>query len=230
MRRRTSGPVVQEQMTRCIRLPAEQLTGPDRTFVRVTFTRIREQLSSFRTSATNVVSATGGVALGAASNFLGGLVAAAFAEPDGDPGDGFRAGASGAGGRRGTGSGGGRGQGSTRSARADHDRVRVSASTEPRVEERDGRVVVVQRFSVDGPGTVELTAQLSVATPDGREDDAPADAARPTVRSWLTPDGEVDDNRCTVTPPTEVELVIVPVPDTVTDIAVVGIAVAEQVS
>jgi hypothetical protein len=207
----------------------EQLTGSHKTFVRVTFTRIREQLSSFRTSATNVVTATGGVALGAASNFLGGLVAAAFAEPEGGSVGGSRAGESGAGGRGGIGSGA-RGQGSGRSVRAGNDRVRVSVSSEPQVEERDGIVVVVQRFSVGGLGRVELEARLSVATSDGREDDAPADAARPTVRSWLTPDSEIHDDRCSVTAPTEVELVIVPVPDTVTDIAVVGVSLAEQAS
>jgi hypothetical protein len=209
----------------------EQLTGHDKTFVRVTFTRIREQLSSFRAPAANAVTSTGGVALGAAANFLGGLVAAAFAEPEKSwEGDGpdarGRAGvrASGAGGAYGSGAGGGR---STPTGR---ERIRVSPVANPRVEDQDGRVVVVQRFSVAGSGPIELAARLSVATWDGREDEAPAGAAVPTVRSWLTPDGEVNDERCVVTAPAEVDLVVVPVPDTVTDIAVVGTAAAEDVA
>lgn len=205
----------------------EQLTGHAKTFVKVTFTRIREQLSVFRTPATTAIATTSGVALGAASNFLGGLVAAAFAtEPDGSDvsGNGEAVGVGGRGAARGA-SGTGR---AGRSSPAPRDRVRVGAVGEPRVEERDGDVVVVQRFAVTGPGPVRLNARLAVATWEGREDDAPAGAAHPAVRCWVTSTGVEHAEVCIVDSPSEVDLVVDPVPDTVTDIAVVGFTVGED--
>src|SRR3954468_6062588 len=62
---------------------SEQLTGHEKTFVRTTFTRLREQLAVFRAPVQSAVSTTSRTALGAVSNYLGGLVAAAFAAPDG---------------------------------------------------------------------------------------------------------------------------------------------------
>ena len=201
----------------------QQLTGHDRTFVKVTFTRLREQLAVFRAPVATKPATATGVALGAASNFLGGLVAAAFAEPD-------RAGPTGSngngrhpGGRTGgssNGAGGAPTGGDVRPTPSPRDRVRVVALTEPEVQERDGAVVLVARYAVTGPGPVRLEARLSVATWDGREDDPPAGADRPRVRSWTTTQGTVYDDRCTMTTPDEVELVVIPVPDTATDIAV----------
>ncbi|USC17299.1 MULTISPECIES: hypothetical protein [Rhodococcus] len=205
----------------------EQLTGHSKTFVKVTFTRIREQLSAFRTSVTTTTASTSGVALGAASNFLGGLVAAAFAtESDGSDagGDGDAVMGSGRGVAGGV-SGAGR---AGRSSPNPRDRVRVGAVGEPRVEERDGDVVVVQRFAVTGPAPVRLNARLAVATWEGREGEAPAGAAVPTVRCWVTPAGVEQTEACMVDSPCEVDLVVDPVPDTVTDIAVVGSTVGED--
>src|SRR3954451_19630927 len=68
----------------------EQLTGHARTFVRVTCTRLREQLAAFRAAVAGAVSTTSTAALGAASSFLGGLVAAAFAAPQGNDSRGAR--------------------------------------------------------------------------------------------------------------------------------------------
>jgi len=201
----------------------EQLTGHARTFVRVTFTRLREQLAGFRAAASSTVATSSGVPLGAASNFLGGLVAAAFAEP-GDS----EAGSAG-GGRGGGGFGGGGYGGGGRAARPSphpRERVRVAPQGEPRVEDRDGAVVVVQRYAISGPGPVRLDARLAVATWEGREEEAPAGAPRPTVRYWVTPSGERPGDTCVVESPSEVELVVDPVPDTVTDIGVVGTTVA----
>jgi hypothetical protein len=104
----------------------------------------------------------------------------------------------------------------------------VAPVGEPRVEDRAGEVVVVQRFAVSGPGPVRLDARLSVATWEGREAEAPAGAARPTVRFWVTPTGEERDDSCVVDSPAEVDLVIDPVLDTVTDIGVVGATVGED--
>ncbi|MDI9909620.1 hypothetical protein [Rhodococcus sp. IEGM 1406] len=202
----------------------EQLTGHAKTFVKVTFTRIREQLSAFRTPAPTTTATSSGVALGAASNFLGGLVAAAFAEADGlaagDDGDST-------GGDRGGGDSSGTGRGG-RSSSNPRDRVRVGAVGDPRVEERDGDVVVVQKFAVTGPGPVRLSARLAVATWEGREDDAPAGAAQPAVRCWVTSAGVERAEACIVDSPSEVDLVVDPVLDTVTDIAVVGSTIGED--
>jgi hypothetical protein len=200
----------------------EQLTGDARTFVRTTFRRITEQLTKFRPIAVTTREAgAGGFALGAASNFLGGIVAAAFARstddgPDGGAG-GRAPGQRGGGDDEGEGAGGGKGGGTT------SQRVRVTALAAARAEERDGRVVVVQRFTVTGSGPVRLEARIAVGIGGGREDDAPAGAAQPAVESWTSSDGTVHRTAsCDIAAPTEVELVVVPVADTLTDIAVVG--------
>lgn len=200
----------------------DQLTGNDQTFVRTTFTRIRERLSIFRAPITNTTSTATGIALGAASNFLGGLMAAAFAEPDesspvGGP-------STRTGGRGGSGSASLRPEASRSDTPA--DKVRVVAVDAPRVEEQDGTAVVVQRFAVSGPELVSIEARLSVATADGREEDAPVGAVRPQVRFWRTPDGEVGTDGCTVRTPVEVELVVTPVTDTITEIDVMATAAA----
>ncbi|WP_339122671.1 hypothetical protein [Pseudonocardia sp. D17] len=200
----------------------EQLTGHAKTFVRVTFTRLREQLSAFRAPAATATTTSSGVALGAASNFLGGLVAAAFAEPD-SPATGGGSG----GGRGGVGGSAGGGR-PGRPSPVPRERVRVAAVGEPRVEDRDGSVVVAQRFAVSGPGPIRLDARLAVATWEGREEEAPAGAPRPRVRCWVTPTGERRGDVCVVDSPAEVDLLVDPVPDTVTDIGVVGATVGED--
>jgi hypothetical protein len=207
----------------------EQLTGHAKTFVRVTFTRIREQLSSFRAPAAASTAGSSGIALGAASNFLGGLVAAAFAEPEPLPSTGMPAN-SGPQNDGGTSDHQGGSNGAIRRTSSQtRGRVRIAAVTDPQVADQDGEVVVVQRFAVSGPGPVRLDARLSVATLDGREDEAPAGADRPRVRSWTTPSGEVHDDWCVVVTPAKVGLTVVPVPDTVTDIGIVGATVAGEV-
>ena len=208
----------------------DQLTGHDKTFVKVTFTRIRERLSAFRGPAA-AAATKGGVALGAASNFLGGLVAAAFAEPA-DPGP-ARPDRPGGGGdvtddSAGTNGAGGFGAQGTRHPTDGvdavgapvRDKVKITVLSEPRAEERGGSVVVVARYAVTGSGPVRVEARLSVATWDGHEDDPPAGAERPRVLAWTTPDGRDQDDPCILDAPIEVDLVVAPVPDTVTDVAV----------
>lgn len=201
----------------------EQLTGSARTFVRVTFTRLREQLSVFRAPVAATVSTASGVALGAASNFLGGLVAAAFSADETPPATaGGRSPKAGATGRPDEVSAG---AAIDRTGNADSrptDRARVSALFEPRVEERDGAIVLTARYAVTTPGPVRLDARLSVVTWDGREDEPPAGADRPRVLSWTTSKGTVADAWCSIDASDEVELVVVPVADTATDINVVA--------
>lgn len=201
----------------------EQLTGHDKTFIRTTFKRISDQLATFRHTTISTAGRTGGgVALGAASNFLGGIVAAAFVDPRTVPDstDGHGPGGSSGGADGGPGSGGG-----GRSPSGRGDRLRVVALDAPRVEERGGRVVLVQRLAVSGAGPARLSARLAVGVGDGREAEAPAGAGRPSVRVWITSDGEIPTDSCVVTTPSEVELVVQPVEDTITDIDVVATAV-----
>lgn len=204
----------------------EQLTGENKTFVRTTFKRISEQLAIFRPVTITTTGTDGSVALGAASNFLGGIVAAAFADPPPEP-EPDDHGATRGGGGRPPGGGGGGGTGGAGPA-AGPGKVRVTGLAGPRVEGRGGRVVIVQRFAVAGPGPVRLEARLAVVTGDGgREDESPAGAARPLVGAWITPAGEEHSESCVVATPSEVELVVLPVADTITDIGVVGTTVAE---
>lgn len=195
----------------------EQLTGSEQTFVRTTFRRIREQLIGYRTTALTATPNGNGAALGAASSFLGGIVAAVFAGPDAPVG-GSTSGppAAGAGGFGGSGAGGG-----SRPSPAPRDRVRASLASEPVVEERAGRVVLVQRVSVVGVGRALLEARLSIGLGErAREDDAPAASEQPRVLMWSTPSGEQLSETCPVEGPAEVDLVVLPATDTVTDIAV----------
>ncbi|WP_166531524.1 hypothetical protein [Blastococcus xanthinilyticus] len=204
----------------------EQLTGPDRTFVRVTFTRLREQLTVFRAPVQAAVSTRSRTALGAASSYLGGLVAAAFAAaPENSTASaGVRRsqGAATAGGTRPESSGA---VDDRRPAAA--GRARVTTLVEPHLEEIEGALVVVARYGIDALGSVRLEARLAVATWEGREDEPPAGAERPRVRHWSTPDGVVAGDSCTLVGPAEVDLVVTPVPDTATEIGLVATPATE---
>ncbi|MGY1858079.1 hypothetical protein [Modestobacter sp. SYSU DS0290] len=203
---------------------SEQLTGHERTFIRATFMRLREQLSVFRTPAQSVVSTTSRTALGAVSDYLGGLVAAAFVSPDdGRTGSTPNRPAGGSTPTTGSASAAGDAQAGNAGARpAPASRSRVTTLVEPHIEMRDGAVVLVARYGVTTPGPLQLTARLSIVTWEGREDDPPAGAARPRVREWHTTRGRTSDETCLVEGPTEVDLVVVPVPDTATDVTVLA--------
>ncbi|MGY1703559.1 hypothetical protein ACI79C_03220 [Geodermatophilus sp. SYSU D00697] len=207
----------------------EQLTGHARTFVRVTFTRLREQLAVFRAPVQGAVSTTSRAALGAASNYLGGLVAAAFAGSDGSGGSlavNGRPGASGTrtAGHRDGGSGTGGSDGTTSGP---SPRARVTVLSEPRIQESEGAIVLVARYGVAAEGPVRLEARLAIVTWEGREDDPPAGAARPRVVHWRTAQSTIAEEACTVDGPAEVELVVLPVPDTATDVSVVATSLTD---
>jgi hypothetical protein len=95
------------------------------------------------------------------------------------------------------------------------------------LEELDGEPVIVQRWAVEGPGPVALTARLTVMTIDGREDEPPVGAALPSVHSWRTSEGEFEAETCFVLPPAEVELRVRSVPDALVDVRVDGLLVDE---
>jgi hypothetical protein len=205
----------------------EQLTGTERTFVRVTFQRLREVLAVFRAPVQSAASTSSRTALGAVSNYLGGLVASAFASPADQP-------STGTGKRKSTGAGpsggetGGDPNGSGVGRPGTSSRTRIVTIVEPHVEDDAGSVVLVARYAVTAQGPVQLEARLSIATLEGREDDPPAGAARPRVKQWRNGDRVVDEDLCLVDGPAEVDLVVVPVPDTATDIVVVATVQAED--
>lgn len=193
----------------------EQLHGDDRTFVRTTFARIKERLAEFKRPDTTPETVSG-MPLGATSRFLGGLIAAAYAE-DAVPVNGGGS-ASGGTGRSADVLGAGR---SSRTAGA------LITSTQPFLEDINGEAVIVQRLTVSGSEPVILTARLTVMTVDGREDEPPVGAALPSVHSWWTPERRTDEDTCEVHPPAEVELRVRSVPDALVDVAVVGRPVEE---
>ncbi len=186
----------------------EQLSGREKTFVKTTFTRIKERLAPLKGVSIPAASQTS-LPLGAASSFLGGLVAAAFARPGESVGGSSTAQrGSGAGSVRGGGAGSGRSQ------------VRAALVGDPVVEELDGRVALVQEVRVAGEGRAELTCSLAVGTSVGREDEPPAGGLSPTVHSWRVPEWTVTGERCRVTAPATVHLVVRPIENTLTEISV----------
>ncbi|MGY1813288.1 hypothetical protein [Blastococcus sp. SYSU D00820] len=198
----------------------EQLTGPARTFVRVTFARLREQLAVFRAPVHAAVATRSRTALGAASNYLGGLVAAAFTDVAESPSPRAARRSPGAPGVA-TSEPGSSVTGAGRRP-APSSRTKVTTLVEPHLEEMDGALVVVARYGIDAVGPLLLEARLAVATWEGREDDPPAGAERPRVWQWHTTDGAVRTATCTVVGPTEVGLVVTPVPDTATEVGLVA--------
>ncbi|MGY1777099.1 hypothetical protein ACI8AV_14665 [Geodermatophilus sp. SYSU D00804] len=207
----------------------EQLTGHERTFVKVTFTRIREQLAVFRAPVQQALSTRSRATLGAASNYLGGLVAAAFSGVAGNGTSGstaIRPGGSrtaAAGSRDGADDSGRPSRGASGSS----GRARVTVLDEPHVEESDGGIVLAARYGVVDEGPVRLDARLSIAAWEGRENDPPAGAAQPRVLHWQAGRARFTGDTCTVDGPVEVDLVVLPVPDTATEMRVVATPVMD---
>jgi hypothetical protein len=192
----------------------EQLQGAEKTFIRTTFKRLKEQLEEFKRPEISP-SATTGVPLGAASSFLGGLIAAAYAEESASS--------------NGTATTGTGGRSTTADIGGKRTRTRgpVTSSTPPALEELNGEPIIVQRLTVEGAGPVALSARLTVMTIDGREDEPPVGAALPSVHSWRTSEGEFEVETCFVLPPAEVELRVRSVPDALVDVKVEGVLVEE---
>ena len=189
----------------------EQLTGQEKTFVKTTFARIRDKLAPLKGVVVPASSNQTTFPLGAASSFLGSLVAAAFASPGATGGSGRQSRNTTAGTAAGIPDSG------TRDARS---KVRAVSIGEPFVEELDGGVALVQELRIDGEGRTNLTCSLGVGTSAGREDDPPAGVLPPTLHSWRTPDGTTTSERCTVWAPGTVYIVVRPVEDTLTEITV----------
>jgi hypothetical protein len=196
----------------------QQLEDTERRFVKVTFTRLGEELRQFKQAAT-LPATRSGVPLGAAGNYLGSLIAAAYADQPVVAPVQMRMGQA-----RPAAVGSSIGYSEARGGAATPGvaRARISLSTEPRVDEINGAVMIVQEIRVAGDQSVELAARLLVATSDGREDEPPVGASQPRIHSWRTSVGTVETDTCTVQAPATVELWVRPAPDTMTDIHVDG--------
>ncbi|MDX3662883.1 hypothetical protein PV646_36765 [Streptomyces sp. ID05-26A] len=103
-------------------------------------------------------------------------------------------------------------------------RPKVQYVAEPYYETRDGHVVLVQEFRLPVPGTQQVSPQLSILLPGNgvRETDPPIGAARPEFFGWESERGLLDRTSDLVVSggPDIWRLLVVPAPDTVTEIGV----------
>ncbi|MEV0319082.1 hypothetical protein ACIBKX_06105 [Streptomyces sp. NPDC050658] len=216
------------------------MEGQGQTFVRTTFTRLKEAVDELLQLGGSTREGSANVALGAASARFSPLVGGAWgtggatdygtsstgratAAPDDDeelPERRARAGS-----RR-----GGRGTGSADTsppadgtARAPRPRVKYAGETT--YEERFGHSVLVQAFTLPAPMVQRVRVELAVALPGtgNRETDPPAGAAMPGLVGWEDPTGKLH-----TTPTFVIEggddtvwrAVVRPAPDTITEITV----------
>jgi hypothetical protein len=212
-----------------------QLEGHQRTFVRTTFVRIKERLTEFARPA-DIKSPSVQAPLGAASNFLGSLVAAATGsgaasaatttapggDPDGpgEPGaEGNRAGSNGADPTRAAGAGPSRAPAGGRAT--------VRLDGEPYFEEGVFGLLLVQNAVVVGSGRLVVRGTAGVTVADGtREQDPPEGSEEPTVIGWRIGSERTRGDVVTLENAVagqRLALLVRPVPDTITqvDVAVV---------
>jgi len=209
-----------------------QLEGQERTFVRTTFVRIKERLAEFARPAA-VRSESSRASLGAVSNFLGSLVAAASGsgaasallpgavlggDPDPSSGGGANGGPAAAGDATDdpeTGPSGSVGQ-----ARRGRPSIRLDG--EPYFEDTEVGLLLVQEMVVVGNGHLVVRGTAGITMADGsREQEPPEDSEEPVVIGWRAgPDedqGEVI-NLPNATAGMRLSLVVRPVPDTITQV------------
>ncbi|NMO53842.1 hypothetical protein HH310_21995 [Actinoplanes sp. TBRC 11911] len=223
-----------------------QLDGRGRTFVRTTFVRIKERLAEFARPAE--IKSTGTRApLGAVSNFLGSLVAAAAgfgaASPIVPPATSAerRAGAddvAGVGGawtHEGSATssypsvedGDALGRAASPPTASRRGRVSIRPDGEPYFEDSEIGLLLVQETVVVGSGHLIARATAGITVADGsREQDPPAGSDEPYVIGWRT--GAHEERGDTVNlidavAGQRLSVVVRPVPDTITqiDVAVV---------
>ncbi|WP_409057899.1 hypothetical protein [Streptomyces sp. SYP-A7185] len=219
----------------------QRLEGQDRTFVRTTFTRLKEAVDELLQLGGSAREGSANVALGAASARFSPLVGGAWgtggatdygtpstgrakAAPDDDEEP--SAARARAGSRR-----GGRAAHPAEAAHSDGDgtaralRPRVKYAGETAYEERFGHPVLVQAFTLPVALLQRVRVELAVALPGtgNRETDPPAGAAMPGLVGWEDAGGTLH-----TTPTFVIEggddtvwrAVVRPAPDTITEITV----------
>ncbi|MEU1015962.1 hypothetical protein [Streptomyces sp. NPDC005898] len=220
-----------------------RLEGHDRTFVRTTFTRLKEAVDELLQLGGGVREGSANVALGAASARFSPLVGGArgtggatdhggasstgraVAAPDDDeePSGSRHAGHTDS--RR-----KGRGSNASETLSPTDDTVRaprprVKYAGETTYEERFGHAVLVQAFTLPAPMLQRVRVDLAVALPGtgNRETDPPAGAAMPGLVGWEDPAGTLHASPTFVIEggdDTVWRAVVRPAPDTITEITV----------
>ncbi|MCU7722284.1 hypothetical protein ODJ79_00995 [Actinoplanes sp. KI2] len=221
-----------------------QLEGADRTFVRTTFVRIKERLAEFARPA-EVKSEGAPAPLGAVSNFLGSLVAAATGSGaasammpaslmGGDPipsnGEPGPSPADGAGAVEGP-------EGSDTAppiqGAAKRGRASIRLEGDPYFEDSEIGLLLVQDAVVVGNGPLVARGSAGITVADGsREQDPPGGSEEPVVIGWRIDthdeDGELI-NLADAAAGLRLSLVVRPVPDTITQIDVTVLRPEEAV-
>ncbi|MDJ1137340.1 hypothetical protein [Streptomyces iconiensis] len=225
----------------------QSLELPDSSFVRTTFTRIKESVEGLLELGGSARGGSAHVALGAASTRFSSLVGGAWgigagtdygtavgravAMPDDDtedaPAEGAAVGGTsdrhGAGTPRSLGEAGG--LPAPRPSNVAKHRPRVQYVGDTSFEERSGVAVLVQHFRLPAPVAQRVRVELAVALPGAgnRETDPPMGAPEPQLVGWEDPSGDLH------TTPTYVieggddavwRAVVLPAPDTITEITV----------
>ncbi|MFI7596621.1 hypothetical protein [Actinoplanes sp. NPDC049681] len=206
-----------------------QLDGHERTFVRTTFVRLKERLAEFARPA-EIRTENLRAPLGAASNFLGSLVAAAGGTgaapallpaqaPGGEPTDEPIIGS------RGAASEAGEPTSSAPAGVRTRGRAALRLEGEPYFDDVDSELLLLQGFSVIGTGPLSARGTADIVMADGtREQEPPESAERPRVVGWRNGGATTDGDLLTLadaTPGTRVTLMIRAVVDTVTQVGVV---------
>jgi hypothetical protein len=228
------------------------LSGRDRTFVRTTFTRIRDRVDGLLSLGGLARAGSAEIALGAASTMFSGLVGGAqgtggatdYATPT-DMGAASAAGEADHGGAapdfdpdrsraeqddHGRPDHHGSSRGGSDLPAPSAGRPRVEYVRDPYPDERSGRGVLVQEFRLPIPGPQRVRSEVAVvlSATGGRETDPPLDAEMPGLVGWEDPEG-----RLSPTPTYIIEggddtvwcAIVRPAPDTVTEIGILVEAV-----
>ncbi|WIX80838.1 hypothetical protein QRX50_08765 [Amycolatopsis carbonis] len=218
----------------------QSLEGRDKTFVKTTFTRIKEHVEELIDVDGRVKTGSSEIALGAASRTFSDLVAGSWGIGGAsDYRQEFKpvapAAETGASQRSGdlfdSGAGGDAGASSTQGPGVDPEpgssngrRPRVEYLDSPSYEIRAGHLVLIQAFRIATPGLHRCVADLGVALAgtSSRETDPPRGADEPQFFGWEGPDGALR------TEPSQVlegsddvwRVLVRPAPDTTTEITV----------
>lgn len=216
----------------------QTLSYPQSTFVNVTFTRIRSALDELTGLSGRAASGGSGVPLGAASSFFSSLVRGARGTGGRTTALVGRRGATGGSSSQtsadvspkrpsGLTGGGGASSGSDGAAPSDSGPVagRIAYADDPHFEMYEGMPLVAQEFTLTATHPQRLSADLAVgiSNSSGRETDPPAGGAVPAVYGWIAPDGVLCRQDSLVAEPglgDTWRLLVTPVADTITDIAV----------
>ncbi|MGW6477997.1 hypothetical protein ACWGDS_08660 [Streptomyces sp. NPDC055059] len=224
------------------------LEAPDSTYIRTTFRRVQEEINNLLTLSGGAKSGAAQVPLGAASSRFSGLVGGAWgiggATSFTRPGSGLTSrnrgndeeegpetvvpvrGARGAARDRSDrpSEGGDAGSAAPDTSAVRRIRPRVQYVGDPYYDDLGERAVLVQEFRLPVDASQRVSADLAVTLPGagGRETDPPARARVPVLLGWQDPHGALHTSpECDISGGDAVwRALVVPAPDTMTEIAI----------